>query len=191
MAAREEKRGLVVCFFAGNLNPSSSTVALLRVFLLTSELETLLALMKVLFSAGAAAFFCFEMTLATILSRATWFGGTLKSGTFRESPMAISLFRIHLGIDSVLFSDGWYDSDLASAGCISCSEFEQLRYSLSLSAAALSAINSSVGRSLGYTGGDLPLSLEGAASSNPGLCSMIKRMSVSQFQVIIRWEKSV
>ncbi|GFX79104.1 hypothetical protein TNCV_3913891 [Trichonephila clavipes] len=89
MAAGEERKGLllglVVYFFGGNLNPSSSTVALLRVSLLTSDLGTLLVLSEVLFSVGAAVFFRFEVTLAPILSRTTWFGGILKSGASRES----------------------------------------------------------------------------------------------------------
>ncbi|GFV68894.1 hypothetical protein TNCV_1985581 [Trichonephila clavipes] len=63
LAAGEERKGLplglAVCSFGDYLNPSSSTIALLRVSLLTSDLGTLLALSEVLFSVGAAAFFRF------------------------------------------------------------------------------------------------------------------------------------
>ncbi|GFQ94810.1 hypothetical protein TNCT_643341 [Trichonephila clavata] len=67
MVTGEERRGLPLgladCFFAGNLNPSSSTEAILRVSISTSDLGILLALLKVLFSAGAATLFRFEVNL--------------------------------------------------------------------------------------------------------------------------------
>ncbi|GFS71551.1 hypothetical protein TNCV_5052291 [Trichonephila clavipes] len=133
MAAGKERKGLplglVVCFFDGNLNPSSSTVALL-----TSDLETLLVLSEVLFSAEAVAFFCFEVTLATILPRAVWFGGTLKSEAFRVSngnKFVVDGIEFTLEV-AVLVSSGWNDGELAFTSCISHSEFEQLRYCRSI-----------------------------------------------------------
>ncbi|GFR24360.1 hypothetical protein TNCT_649561 [Trichonephila clavata] len=82
------------------------------------------------FFAGAAAFFHFEVTLATILSRAAWFGGTLKSGTFRVpngNKFVVDGFEFTLEL-AVFVSGGWYEGDLASAGCISRSKFKQIRY---------------------------------------------------------------
>ncbi|GFX57362.1 hypothetical protein TNCV_3915251 [Trichonephila clavipes] len=152
--------GLAASFFVGKLNPSSSTGVLLRVSLLTSDLETLLVLSEVLFSAGTADFFRFGVTLATNLSRANWFYETLKSGTFRESltqcfsncgarplggreycnfeehcpngnKFVVDGFEFALEI-AVLVSCGWNDGDFASAGCINRLELDQLRYCRSI-----------------------------------------------------------